>query len=145
MAWERGEASGKEESGLVGQRSLDHTAEELMQHSEEGQGSSAHAPPTAHAGGALLRAELRAGSGQVRGAGTGLPEARQQPTLQPFFPALQAGVCRWQGRRRGAHDLGVRGEVARQRGQGLGETEKRPLAPLYMGGSLQRTISRSLR
>lgn len=84
-------------------------------------------------------------SGQVRGAGTGLPEARQQPTLHPFFPALQAGVCRWQGRRRGAHDLGVRGEVAGQRGQGLGETEKRPLAPLYMGGSLQRTISRSLR
>lgn len=116
-----------------------------MQHSEEGQGSSAHAPPTAHAGGDLLRQSGSAGSGQVRGIGTGLPEARQQPTLHPFFPALQASVCRWQGRRRGAHDLGVRGEVAGQRGQGLGETEKQPPPTLYMGGSLQRTISRSLR
>lgn len=40
---------------------------------------------------------------------------------------------------------GVRGEVVGQRGQGLGEAEKQPPTPLYMGGSLQRTISRSLR
>lgn len=71
--------------------------------------------------------------------------APQQPILHLSFPALQAGVCRLQGWGWGAHGLWVWVEASGQQEQGLGEVEKQPPSPLYMGGSLQSTISRSLR
>lgn len=85
----RGEWEGRVCS--VGQRSLDHTAEELMHHSEEGQGSSAHVPAHRPLGWCTSVGRAACRSGQVRGGWRGLLEARQQPTLLSSPLACSAG------------------------------------------------------
>ena len=56
-----------------------------MHRSGEGQGSSAHAPPTSHAVGALLQAEQFAGSGQGEGGGGSGRPVSNPPSVSPFL------------------------------------------------------------
>lgn len=75
----------------------------------------------------------------------GLKEAPGRPASISPVPLCRLVVCRLQGWGRGAHNLWVWGEGSGQQGQGLREVGNQPLPPLYMGGSLQSTISRSFR
>lgn len=126
-------------------RSLNRTAEELMHRSGEGQGSSAHAPPTS----VPLGPNCRRSSfpGQAGGGWRGL-RGGPSATLPPAPLSCSAGWCvQVAGAEEGhSRSLGP-GRSDRAAGAGFGGGGEAAPAPhpLYMGGSLQRTISRSLR
>lgn len=103
-----------------------------MHRSGEGQGSSAHAPPTSHAVGALLQAEQFAG--QVRGRVEGAPEG-PSATLPPSLLFCSAGWCvQVAGAEKGrSRSLGP-GRSGRAAGAGFGDRgEAAPGPPLHGG------------
>lgn len=124
VAWRRGR--GEREGHSVGHRSLNHTANELMHHSEENQGNSTRALPIFHVVGRCPTA------GRVvcpvrSGLGEGVPRrpVSSPSSISPFLVCRRGcAVCRGGGRR--AHNLQVWGEVSGQQGQGWGEVEKLP-------------------
>lgn len=119
-----------------------------MHHGEEAREAPPVPPPPTHAAGDPLQAELsiRPGLGWCSSE----EQRYQPPTLQLSillsFPAPQAGVCRLQGWWCGGREV-WEGASERQDGRGAGfggGAEAAPVpSPLYMGGSLQSTISRS--
>lgn len=130
VAWGRGRGEREGRIHFVGHRSLNRTANELMHHSEENQGTSTHALPIFHVVGWCPTAGRVVCP--VSQGWRGTPQGRKAApsSISPFL------VCRWvcagcRGAGRSAHDLQVWVEVSGQQGQGLGEVEK--LSPFTWG------------
>lgn len=141
VAWGRKEGVTQQEEGVhsVGLRSRNHTAKELMHQSEEIREAPPMPPPTIHVAGDPLQAQtVHQGQGW---AGAAQRNATSHPlSISPF--QLHRLVCaRWQGwgglgrsvKRVGAVGAGFKG----------GAIAALVPLPLYTGGSLQSTISRS--
>lgn len=139
--WHGGEAEERVHS--VGHRRLNHTASELMHHSKENQGPPSVPPPTSHEVGAPLHRVLCSVSqGGVAGGSRG-------PGSSPFSILLSCSAG-WHVQVAGTVTgmLRISGsgwQWQGSRGRFEGEVEKQPPPLFYRGGSLQRTISRSLR
>lgn len=137
VTWGKGQGQQGDRVHSVGLRSLNHTAKELMHHSAETRGAPPVPPPTTHVTGDPRQAELSIWPG----LGWGSSKECYHHLLS--FPAPQGGVRRLQGW--GGSVLLTRSGKACQMGAGFrGGAEAAPVpSPLYMGGSLQSTISRS--